>query len=84
MNLPIPTAAQARQTIAQGQYDKAQKQADEISKLINNAITEGKASVSYGSLEDSVRSQLEAKGYKISSGQQYNETWTSISIPWGR
>lgn len=76
----IPHAADARRAVEKGEYEKASKQAAEVEKLINDAISKGQKCVSGdGSLEPSVKAKLETKGYICTSGQQYNEIYYSIS-----
>ena len=53
-----------------------------LSGQINNAIAEGKYSISNdGYLQHETRLRLEELGYKIQTGSQYNESYYSIS--WG-
>jgi len=76
----IPNAIEARRLIERGEYEKASKQAEQISLLIQEAISEGKCSISgEGSLEMPVIKKLEEKDYKCKSGSQYNENYWSIS-----
>lgn len=81
MNLTtsLPTASIAAAKVTNGEYDKAQKQLKSIEEQILTAINKGQRSTSVGSLEPAVKTKLESLGYKIQTGQQYNETWTSIS-----
>lgn len=56
------------------------QQLAELSKLIRDAIADGKFSISEdGSLEPETRKKLEELGYKIETGNQYNESYYSIS-----
>lgn len=51
-----------------------------ISEQINNAIAEGKYSISNdGYLQYESQQRLEELGYKIQTGSQYNESYYSIS-----
>lgn len=81
MNLTtsLPTAAEAALKSANGGYDKAQKQLKRIEEQILTAVNKGQRSIFAGNLEPAVKNKLESLGYKIQSGQPYNETWTSIS-----
>lgn len=80
IKINIPHAADARRSIEKGEYEKAAKQAIEVEKLINEAIAQGKKSVSGDDkLEPSIKAKLEEIGYTCTSGQQYNETYYSIS-----
>lgn len=56
------------------------QQLAELSKLIRDAITDGKFSISAeGSLKSETRKKLEELGYKVKTGTQYNEPYYSIS-----
>lgn len=51
-----------------------------LSAQINNAIAEGKDSISNdGYLQHETRLRLEELGYKVQPGSQYNESYYSIS-----
>ena len=51
-----------------------------IAQSINEAIAAGKFSCTLGkSVSIEVKQKLEALGYKVTSGTQYNESYTSIS-----
>ncbi len=78
--LNIPNAADARKSIEKGQYEKALLQAKEVEGVISKAIKCGQTSVGFdGVLESCVKSALELKGYVVTIGRQYNESYTSIS-----
>lgn len=52
----------------------------ELSKLIRDAIADGKFSISEdGSLKPETRKKIEKLGYKVETGTQYNEPYYSIS-----
>lgn len=56
------------------------QQLAELSKLIRDAITDGKFSISEdGCLKPETRKKLEELGYKVETGNQYNESYYSIS-----
>ena len=56
------------------------QQLAELSKLIRDAITDGKFSISAeGSLKSETRKKLEELGYKVKTGTKYNEPYYSIS-----
>ena len=80
IQLNIPHASEARKTIEDGLYEKAQKQAAQVQALINKAISEGRRSVSLSDiLEEAVIKKLEALGYKYESNYFRNENCTSVS-----
>ena len=56
------------------------QQLTELSKLIRDAIADGKFSISKdGCLKPKTRKKLEELGYKVETGTQYNESYYSIS-----
>ena len=56
------------------------QQLTELSKLIRDAIADGKFSISEdGCLKPEIRKKLEELGYKVETGTQYNEPYYSIS-----
>ena len=56
------------------------QQLTELSKLIRDAIADGKFSISKdGCLKPKTRKKLEELGYKVETGSQYNESYYSIS-----
>ena len=56
------------------------QQLTELSKLIRDAIADGKFSISEdGCLKPEIRKKLEELGYKVETGNQYNESYYSIS-----
>jgi hypothetical protein len=80
IKMNIPPAAEARRIRAQGEYEKAKKQAAEIEAKIQAAVARGETSVGGdGYIEQPVKAKLEAMGYKCDVGSQYNETYWSVS-----
>lgn len=56
------------------------QQLAELSKLISDAVADGKFSISKdGCLKPETRKKLEELGYKVETGNQYNESYYSIS-----
>ena len=56
------------------------QQLADLSKLIRDAIADGKFSISEdGCLKHETRKKLEELGYKVETGNQYNESYYSIS-----
>ena len=56
------------------------QQLAELSKLISDAVADGKFSISKdGCLKPETRKKLEELGYKVGTGNQYNESYYSIS-----
>ena len=56
------------------------QQLAELSKLISDAIADGKFSISEdGCLKPETRKKLEELGYKVETGSQYNEPYYNIS-----
>lgn len=80
ITMNIPTAADAATSIAKGEYERARKQSEEVSDAINKAVATGaRYAGGNGYLEPSVKSALEAKGYKCHHGSQYNESYWSVT-----
>jgi hypothetical protein len=80
IQLNIPTASDARKSIENGLYEKAQNQAAKVQSLIVKAISEGRRSVSLDDyLESAVAEKLKSLGYKYESGSHRNETYASVS-----
>lgn len=78
----IPNATVARQAINSGAFAAAQKQAEEISAKLLQAIKEGKSSVNGdGYILPSVKLKLEELGYKCDSWSARNEEGWSVTIP---
>lgn len=80
--MQIPNANDAAQKVLNGEYKKAQEQADVISKLIIAAINEGKRSISLDEfyIELAVKTQLEKLGYTVQSNSFRNEQCLTISF----
>lgn len=76
----IPSASEANK-MANNIIDNCiTQQLAELSKLIKDAIADGKFSISKdGYLKPETQKKLEELGYKIETGTQYNESYYSIS-----
>lgn len=80
IDLQIPTAAAARDTVKKGKYTKAQQQALKVEAIIKAAIENGRFECGGdGILERPVIVDLESKGYRVTSATQYNEDYWSVS-----
>lgn len=78
----IPTAKEAREKIAAASTEKDVADIMKLETIINKAIGEGKESVSVDfGFSEAVRKLLKTKGYIITHGQQYNQSYTTIT--WG-
>lgn len=76
----IPSALEANKMTNNAINDCTTQQLAELSKLIRDAIADGKFSISEdGSLKPETRKKLEELGYKVETGTQYNEPYYSIS-----
>ena len=76
----IPSASEANKMTNNAIDSCTTQQLAELSKLIRDAITDGKFSISEdGSLKPETRKKLEELGYKVETGTQYNEPYYSIS-----
>lgn len=76
----IPSASEANKMTNNTIDSCTTQQLAELSKLIRDAIADGKFSISEdGSLKPETRKKLEELGYKIETGNQYNEPYYSIS-----
>ena len=76
----IPFASEANKMTNCVIDNCAEQQLVEISKLIKTAITDGKFSISEERyLKPETQKKLEELGYKIETGNQYNESYYSIS-----
>ena len=59
------------------------KELSELEKQIDEAISNGEFSISNnGYLQSETKDRLEELGYKVSTGNQYNELYYSISWKW--
>lgn len=76
----IPSASEANKMTNNAINSCTIQQLAELSKLIRDAIADGKFSISEdGCLKPETRKKLEELGYKIETGSQYNEPYYSIS-----
>lgn len=76
----IPSASEANKMTNNAIDSCTTQQLAELSKLIRDAIADGKLSISEdGSLKPETRKKLEELGYKVETGTQYNEPYYSIS-----
>jgi len=79
-NIELLHAADARKQVEAGLYEKAQKQLNKAAETINAAVKLGQWYITLDChLEPSVKKTLETKGYKVSSGSDRNEFYTTIS-----
>ena len=76
----IPPASEANKMANHVIDSGITQQLAELSKLIRDAIADGKFSISEdGCLKPETRKKLEELGYKVETGSQYNESYYSIS-----
>ena len=76
----IPSASEANKMTNNVIDNCTTQQLAELSKLIRDAIADGKFSISEdGCLKPETRKKLEELGYKVETGNQYNESYYSIS-----
>lgn len=76
----IPSASEANKMTNNAIDSCTTQQLAELSKLIRDAIADGKFLISEdGSLKPETRKKLEELGYKVETGTQYNESYYSIS-----
>lgn len=76
----IPLALEANKMTNHAIDSCTTQQLAELSKLIRDAIADGKFSISEdGCLKPEIRKKLEGLGYKVETGNQYNESYYSIS-----
>lgn len=76
----IPSASEANKMTNNAIDSCTTQQLAELSKLIRDAIADGKFSISEdGSLKPETRKKLEELGYKVETDTQYNESYYSIS-----
>jgi hypothetical protein len=84
-NIPMPEVQPPKNVIPSASENNAidsctTQQLAELSKLIRDAIADGKFSISEdGSLKSETRKKLEELGYKVETSSQYNEPYYSIS-----
>lgn len=76
----IPSASEANKMTNNAIDNCTTQQLAELSKLIRDAVADGKFSISEdGCLKPETRTKLEGLGYKVETGTQYNEPYYSIS-----
>lgn len=76
----VPSASEANKMTKNTIDSCTTQQLAELSKLIRDAIADGKFSISEdGCLKPETRKKLEKLGYKIETGNQYNGSYYSIS-----
>ena len=76
----IPSASEANNMTNNAINSCTTQQLAKLSKLIRDAIADGKFSISEDvSLKPETRKKLEELGYKVETGTQYNEPYYSIS-----
>lgn len=76
----IPSASEANKMTNNAIDSCTTQQLAELSKLIRDAVADGKFSISEdGCLKPETRTKLEELGYKVETGNQYNESYYSIS-----
>ena len=76
----IPTAAEAKNVTELAIENSITKQLEELSFEINTAIHKGKYDITNdGTLDSEVKRRLEALGYNVTVGNQYNESYYTIS-----
>lgn len=76
----IPSALEANKMTNNAIDSCTTQQLAELSKLIRDAIADGKFSICEdGCLKPETRKKLEELGYKVETGTQYNESYYSIS-----
>lgn len=76
----IPFAHEANNMTKHVIDGRTTQQLAELSKLIKDAIADGKFSISEdGCLKPETQKKLEELGYKVETGNQYNESYYSIS-----
>lgn len=76
----IPSASEANKMTYETIDNCNAQQLSKLSKLINDAIANGKFSISEdGSLDTEIKQKLEKLGYKVYVGSKYNEPYYSIS-----
>lgn len=73
-------ATEARNKTQENIHNCVTTELHKLSEQIDNAIAEGKYSISNdGYLQSETQQRLEELGYKIQTGSQYNESYYSIS-----
>lgn len=73
-------AKECYDSVMQARNDKAQQVKVIVFEGIRKAVQSNQLYYSYsGDITEQLTDELREAGFKISVGQQYNETWTSIS-----
>lgn len=76
----VMTAEQARERTWSSISEASNKQLQIVMEKINEAIDEGEYTCSIGgTISKRVEEILTKKGYKVSRGSQYNESYVNIS-----
>lgn len=76
----IPSASEANKMTNNAIDSCTTQQLAELSKLIRAAVADGKFSINKdGCLKPEIRKKLEELGYKVETGNQYNESYYNIS-----
>lgn len=79
-NIQLPTAQQAREMVDSITNNKANEEWEHITKLILTAINSNEKCVNGdGTLMTRTIEKLRELGYKVENGNQYNESYYSIS-----
>lgn len=81
MNLTvIQTAEEAREKATEKRLQQINDELKSVAKCINQAVSKGEMSCCIdGYVDGEVKNKLETLGYKVTSGSQYNESYTNIS-----
>lgn len=75
----IPTAAEAKNVTKLAIENSITKQLEELSFEINTATHKGKYAIANdGTLDSEVKRRLEALGYNVTIGNQYNKSYYTI------
>lgn len=76
----VPPASEANKMTNNAIDNCITQQLAELSKLIRDAVADGEFSISKdGYLKPETRKKLEELGYKVETGNRYNESYYSIS-----
>lgn len=79
-NVILLSASEAHKKTVNNIKNYSTKELAEISKIIRDAITDGKFSIrGYGCLQYETTQRLEELDYEVQTGIQYNEQYWSIS-----
>ena len=75
----IPTAAEAKNVTELAIENSITKQLEELSFEINTATHKGKYAIANdGTLDSELKRRLEALGYNVTIGNQYNKSYYTI------